>query len=106
MLGVDDGELAEVFNTLHPLLLHLRDIILEVERLQDSLMTSLGLGVLLREVLEDIAYAQTVTADFIGISRTDALASGTHLVLSLLSLVGSIEHPMGGHNQMSLLRDM
>ena len=69
-------------------------------------MTSLGGCIFLGEVLKNVAHAQTVTAHFVSICRTDALAGSAHLVLTFLSLVGSIEHAVSGHNEMSLLRDM
>ena len=56
MLRIDDGELAQILDTLEPLLLDLSDVVVEVKRLQDSLMARLGFGILLLEVLEDIAY--------------------------------------------------
>ena len=69
-------------------------------------MTGLRFGVFLGDVLENITYTQTITADFVGIGRADALAGGAHLVLALLGLIGSIEHTMGRHDEMGLLRDM
>ena len=69
-------------------------------------MTGLRLGVFLLEVLEDITNAETVSADFIGISRSNTLTGGTYLILTLLGLIGSIEHTVSGHDEMGLLRDM
>ena len=69
-------------------------------------MTGLGSGVLLREVLEDVAHTQTIAADLVGIGGADALAGGAHLILTLLGLVGGIEHTVGGHDEMRLLGDM
>ena len=69
-------------------------------------MTSLSLGVLLFKVIEDISHAQTITADLIRIGRTNTLTSSSNLILTLLSLISSVEHAMRRHDQMSLLRDM
>ena len=69
-------------------------------------MTSLCLCILLLEVVEDIAYAQTIAGNLIGIGGTNALAGGTYLVLALLGLVGGIEQTVGGHDEMGLLGDM
>ena len=90
MLAIYQMELAQILNTLEPLLLDFVDVVLEVERLQDSLVTSLGSGILLLETIEDIAYTQTIAADLVSIRRTNALTRGANLVLTLLSLVLSI----------------
>ena len=89
-----------------PLLLHLSNIVVEVERLQDCLVTGLSGSILFREVLQDIAHTETVAAHLVGIGGADALARRTHLVLALLGLVGSIEHTMRRHNQVCFLRNM
>ena len=103
MLRINDGELAQVLDTLQPFLLYLRDIIVEVERLQDSLVASLCSSILLREILEDITNTQTRATNLVGISRTNALTGGAHLILTLLSLIGCIEHTVGRHDEVSLL---
>ena len=69
-------------------------------------MTRLSLSILLLKVLKDVTYTQTVTAYLIRISRANALTRRTNLVLALLSLIGSIEHPVSRHDEMSLLGDM
>ena len=69
-------------------------------------MTSLCLSILLLEVLKDITYTQTVTTNLISISRSNTLTRSTYLVLTLLSLISSIEHTMSRHNEMSLLRNV
>ena len=53
-------ELAQVLDTFEPLLLDLIDVILKVQRLQNSLMTSLVGSILLLETFEDVAYTQTI----------------------------------------------
>ena len=69
-------------------------------------MTGLVGSILLLKAVEDIADTQTVTAYLVGIRRTDALAGSTYLILTLLCLVGSIEHAVGRHDEVSLLRNM
>ena len=103
MFAVHDRELAQILDTLQPFLLYLSDIIVEVQRLQDSLVASLRSSILLGEVLEDITHTQTRAAYLVGIGRTNTLTGSTHLILSLLSLIGSIEHTVRRHNQVSLL---
>ena len=69
-------------------------------------MTGFCLSVFFLEVIEDVTHAQTVARHLIRIGRTNALTGGTYLVLTLLGLVGCIEHTMGGHDEMGLLGDM
>ena len=79
MFAIYQVELTEVFDTSHPLLLNLGDVVLEVHALEDLLMTGLGLGISGGEITEDIAYAQTVAAYLVGIGGTDTLTCGTYL---------------------------
>ena len=95
MLRIDDRELAQVLDTLQPLLLDLSNVVIEVERFQNSLVASLMGSILFFEVLKDIAYTQTITWHFVGICWTNALTCCTYLVLTFLSLIGSIEYAMG-----------
>ena len=105
-LTIDELELLQVFDTLHPGLLNLCDIEVGITETSDGLeMSSLVGSILLLEIVEDIAYAETGTAHLICISRTDTLTGSTHLVLTLRSLDSSIEHTMSRHDEMSLLRD-
>ena len=69
-------------------------------------MARLAQSILLLEVLEDITNTQTVARYLVGIGRTDTLSRRTHLALTLGSLVGSVEHTMGWHDEMSLARDV
>ena len=63
-------------------------------------------SIFLLEVVEDIAYTQTIAGNLIGIGGTNALAGGTYLVLAFLGLIGCIEQTVGGHDEMGLLGDM
>ena len=69
-------------------------------------MSSLVSSILLLEIVKDIAYAKTGTANLVSISRTDTLTSSTYLVLSLRSLDSSIEYTVSRHDEMCLLRDV
>ena len=106
MLRINQVELTEILNALEPFLFYLSDVILEVERLQDSLMACLVSGILLLEMVQDITYAQTISRDLVCISRTNALTGSTYLILTLLCLIGSIQHTVGRHDEMSLLGDV
>ena len=106
VLRVHDGELAQVLHAFQPFLLHLRDVILEAERLQNCLVAGLGCGIFLWEVLQNVAHAQTRAAHLVSVGGADALTRGAHLVLALLRLVGSVEHAVRGHDEVCLLRDV
>ena len=94
----------DVLNAFHPLLFHLCDIIIRVvEALENSFMTCLMGSILLLEVVENIAYTQTVTAGFIGVSGAYALACRTNLVLSFGCFIGSIEQTVSRHDEVCLL---
>ena len=69
-------------------------------------MAGLGGCIFLLEVLQNITHTQAGAAHLVGIGGADALAGGAHLVLAFLSFVGSIEHTVGGHNEVCLLRDV
>ena len=60
MLRIDQVELAQVFDALEPFLLDLGDVIIEVQGLEDGLVTSLMGCILSLEVVEDVAYAQAI----------------------------------------------
>ena len=106
MLAIYQGELTEVFDTSHPLLLYLGDVILEVHALEDILVTCLCLGIDSVKVAKDIAYANTIAADLVGIGGANALTCGTNLGIALGSLVSRIEHTVGRHNEVRLLGDV
>ena len=106
VFGVDDGELAQVLDAFQPLLLYFCDVVFESERLQDGLMASLGSSVLLFKVLQNVAHAKSYTAHLVGIGGADALAGGAYFVLAFLGFVGCIKHTVGGHDEVSFLRDV
>ena len=61
VLAVNQVELTQILNTFQPLLLYFVDVVFKVQRFQNSLMASLVGSILLLEVVEDIAHAQTIT---------------------------------------------
>ena len=69
-------------------------------------MAGLGGRIFLLEVMENVAHTQAVAAYLVGVGGTDALAGGAYLGIALGRLVGSIEHPMGGQDEMGFLRDV
>ena len=54
---------------------------------------------------EDVAYAETMTADLVCVSRADTLEGRTDLALAHCSLVCCIEESVGRKDEMCLLRD-
>ena len=107
MFTIDNRILLQIVNTLHPLTLDFLQLIIGVvQRMKHLLMARLQFGIFRFEILEDVAHAQSVARNLVGIGRTDALAGGAHLVLALLSLVGSVQHAMSRHNEMGFPRDV
>ena len=103
MLTVNNGELAQVLYALQPFLFYFGNIVFKVERFQDSLMAGLCSSILLGKVLQDITHAQAVARYFVGVCRTDAFTGGAYLVLTLLSLIGCVQHAVCRHNEVRLL---
>ena len=77
-------ELAQVVNALEPLTLHLLDVVFKVEGFQNGFVTGFMSRIFLLEVVEDVAYAQTVSGNLVSIGRADALACSAYLVLAFL----------------------
>ena len=81
-------------------------VALEAHLLEKSDMSVLKLGVSFREICcEDVAYAKSVTADLVCISRTDAFECGSDLSLAHGCFVGSIKKSVGRKDQVGLLGD-
>ena len=66
-------------------------------------MTVTCLPVLRLKTLQNIAHTQTVSADLIGVCRTDALAGRTDLRLPFCRFVGLIQKAVCRQNQMRFL---
>ena len=69
-------------------------------------MTSLESLIFLIEVLQDIANTQTCAARFLAVSGADALACSAYFVLALGCLVGTVQHSVGGQDEMCTLADV
>ena len=107
MLGIDNLELLEVLNAFHPLLLHLRDVVVSVVKtLENFFMTCLVGSILLCEVVENVAYTQTITTGLVGVSRANAFTRRANLVLALSCFVSCIEQTVGWHDEVCLLRNV
>ena len=84
VFAIDNGELLHVFDALHPLALHVGDVIVgKAQGTQRLLMTSLVSLIFSFEVIEDVTHAQAVAAHLVGIGGTDALTRGANAVLAL-----------------------
>ena len=106
VFAVHQLELLQVFDAFEPGLFGLGQVVFVVQALENLLVAGLGGGILLVEVVQQVAHAQTVAAHLVGIGRTDALARCTHFGIALGGLVGSVEQTVGGHDEMGLLRDV
>ena len=58
--------------------------------------------ILCLEVVEDIAYAQAVAANLVGVCGSDALTGSSHLVFSFGSFVSGVEQTVGRHYEVCL----
>ena len=106
IFAVDDVEAAEVLHRLEPLLLQFGDVILVTEAFQNLLVARLGRSVDAFEIgTQQIPDAHAVAAHLVGIGGTDALARRADLGATLRRLVRSVEHAVGGQDQVGFLRD-
>ena len=61
--------------------------------------------VLLAETVEEVAYAQPVARNLVGVRGADALAGGADFRCALGLLVGGVEQPVGGEDEVGFLGD-
>ena len=73
---------------------------------QNLLVAFLEALVLLNEIVEDIANAQSHTCCLVGIGGADSLAGGSHLVLALGGLIGTVEHTVGRKDKVCTAADV
>ena len=66
-------------------------------------MACLGGSILFIEVVQQVTYTETVTADLVCICRADTFTSRTDLSGTFGSFVGSIQHTVGRQDQVCLL---
>ena len=106
-LAVYHTELLQIFDAFHPGLLYFCDIEISITERSYLLEVLCLMSLILSlEVIQNVANTQTSTAHLIGISRTNALACSSHLVLTLRGFDGSIEHTMSRHDEMCFFRDI
>ena len=106
MLAVYQRELLQELNTFHPGLFNLCQVILIIQTFQNLLMTSFGFSIFLFEVMQDITYTQTVTANLIGISRTDTFTRRAYFSITFRSFVSGVQYAVGRQDEMRFLRNM
>ena len=107
MLRIDELELAEVFYTLHPFLLHLRNVVVGVVECAEHLLVScLVGGIFLFKVFEDIPYPESVARHLVGVGRSDTFTCGTYFILTFSCLVSRIEDAMSRHDEVGFLGDV
>lgn len=106
VFAVHQLELLQVFDAFEPGLFGLSQVVFEVQALEYLLVAGFGGGILLVEVVQQVAHAQTVATHLVGIGRTDALACRPHFGIALGSLISGVEQTVGRHDEMSLLRNV
>ena len=77
MFAVDQTKLFQIIQSLEPLCLQFSNIIFIIQRTQNRFMSCFCSCILFIEIMQQVAYAQTVTADLIRISRTDTFTGRT-----------------------------
>ena len=105
MLAVDQVELFQIFQSLEPLRFQFGNIVFIIQRTQNSFMSCFCRSIFFIEIVQQVAYAQTVTADLVRISRADTLTGRTDFARTFRSLVSSIQYTVSRQDQMSFLRD-
>ncbi len=101
-LAVDQVKLLEVVDACKPQLLGTGHIgLLAVDGLEELHVAGLGTLILRLEVVEDVAYAQTVAAHLVGVGGANAFSRCSYFALTFQLLVGGIEQPVGGQDEMS-----
>ena len=115
MLAVHEPELTQVLDTLHPLFLQFLQSVhrnrcaavgdrRSVQHINHIDMPVACLGVLLCKTVENISHAQTVTADFVCIGRTDTFTRRTDFGFAFGGLVGLVQQSVGRQNKVRFLR--
>ena len=69
-------------------------------------MACLECLVFLFKIFQDVAHAETYALCLVAVGGAYALAGGAHLVLSLGGLVGTVEHTVGGQDEMGAAADV
>ncbi len=105
MLAVNDMEPAKILHTFHPFLLNLIKPfeVCPAQSLQHLHVTLFVSSIFLVKILKDITHTQTITADLVGIRRSNAFSGRPHFVLAFSSLNSAVQNSMGRHNQMCFL---
>ena len=106
MLTVYKMELFQIFDTFHPCFFQFCEVIFVVQTFQDLFVTSFRRTVFLFEVMKDITYTNTVTANFIRISRANAFTGCSYFRISLGCFVSSVQYAVCRKDEMSFLRNV
>ena len=106
MLTVYKMELFQIFDTFHPCFFQFCEVIFVVQTFQDLFVTSFRRTVFLFEVMKDITYTNTVTANFIRISRANAFTGCSYFRISLGCFVSGVQYAVCRKDEMSFLRNM
>lgn len=106
MLTVYKMELFQIFDTFHPCFFQFCEVIFVVQTLQYLFVTSFRRTVFLFEIMKDITYTNTVTANFIRISRANAFTGCSYFRISLGCFVSSVQYAVCRKDEMSFLRNV
>ena len=69
-------------------------------------MARLGCVVLRFKVFEDVANSETYACCLVGVSRTNALAGRTYLILTLSSFVSAVEYAVSRQDEVCAATDV
>ena len=106
MFAIYKMELFQIFNASQPGLFQFREVILIVQTFQDLFVAGFRSRIFLFEVMKYITYTDTVTADFIRISRADTFSGSSYFGIPLGSFVSGVEDTVCRKNKMSFLSDV
>ena len=105
--SIGQWERTHIRYALHPEAFLLRDIVVGIAQVSECFLVS-GLQslIFLLKVFQNVTHTQSRTAGFLAVGRSDALARGAHLILSLSGLVSTVQHTMGRQDEMSPATDV
>ena len=107
VLRVGKAEAAHVVHTLHPAALVVGDVVVgEAEVFQNLFVAGFEGTVFFFEAVEDVAHAEADAGGLVAVSRADAFAGGANLALALGGLIGTVEHAVGGQDEVGALADV
>ena len=99
MFAVDKFEAFDAFNAFEPCFFEFGQIIFKIVLIEHFFMSFDGCLVFFVKIIQDVTYPKSVAADFVSVSRSDALACCANFAVSFGGFVGCIEQTMGRKNE-------